>query len=56
MWRDIYLANGKALLAMLDRYRADLDRLADAIRAGDGTELERVFRNAKAARDRHRER
>ena len=56
MWRDICLANGKALLAMLDRYRADLDRLADAIRAGDGAELERVFRNAKAARDRHNER
>lgn len=56
MWRDICLANGQALLAMLDRYRADLDHLADAIRAGDGAELERVFRNAKAARDRHNER
>jgi len=56
MWRDICLANGKALLAMLDRYRVDLDHLADAIRAGDGAELERIFRNAKAARDRHNER
>lgn len=56
MWRDICLANDRALLKMLERYRGDLDRLADAIRSGDGVELERVFRNAKAARDRHGER
>lgn len=56
MWRDICLANATAVLAMLERYRGDLDHLADAIRAGDGAELERVFRNAKAARDRHNER
>jgi len=56
MWRDICLANGTALLAMLDRYRSDLDHLADAIRSGDGAAIERVFRNAKAARDRHNER
>lgn len=53
MWRDICLANGAALLAILDRYRTDLDHLADAIRTGDGTEIERVFRNAKGARDRN---
>lgn len=56
MWRDICLANADAVLDMLTRYRSDLDHLADAIRAGDGAELERVFRNAKAARDRHSER
>ncbi|MFN2309105.1 MAG: prephenate dehydrogenase [Gammaproteobacteria bacterium] len=56
MWRDICLANAPALLAMLERYRSDLDHLATAIRAGDGAELERVFRNAKEARDRHNER
>lgn len=56
MWRDICLANAEAVLAMLTRYRGDLERLADAIRAGDGAELERVFRNAKQARDRHNER
>lgn len=53
MWRDICLANADAVLDMLTRYRSDLDHLADAIRAGDGAELEHVFRNAKAARDRH---
>ena len=56
MWRDICLANDRAVLKMLERYSSDLDRLADAIRTGDGAELERVFRNAKAARDRHSER
>lgn len=56
MWRDICLANDRAVLKMLERYRSDLDSLAEAIRAGDGAELERVFRNAKAARDRHGER
>jgi prephenate dehydrogenase len=56
MWRDICLANAGAVLEMLARYRSDLDRLADAIRGGDGAGLERVFRNAKAARDRHSER
>lgn len=56
MWRDICLANAHALLDILARYRRDLDHLAAAIDAGDGAELERVFRNAKAARDRHNER
>jgi prephenate dehydrogenase len=56
MWRDICLANDRAVLKMLECYRKDLDSLAEAIRAGDGAELERVFRNAKAARDRHSER
>ena len=31
-------------------------KMAEAMRKGDGAELERVFRNAKAARDRHSER
>lgn len=56
MWRDICLANDRAVLEMLERYSSDLATLADAIRAGDGTQIEVVFRNAKAARDRHSER
>lgn len=55
MWRDICLANDSALLSILARYRQDLDRLAEAIRTGDGAELERVFRNAKVTRDQHSE-
>lgn len=56
MWRDICLANDRAVLKMLERYSSDLSNLADAIRAGDGAQIEAVFRNAKAARDRHTER
>ena len=56
MWRDICLANSQALLNMLERYRGDLDKLAEAIRTGNGERIEQVFRNAKAARDRHSER
>ena len=56
MWRDICLANAGAVLKMLERYQQDLSRLAEAIRGGDSAELERVFRNAKDARDRHNER
>lgn len=56
MWRDICLANARAVLDMLDHYRADLDKLVAAIESADGVELERVFRNAKTARDRHNER
>jgi 3-phosphoshikimate 1-carboxyvinyltransferase len=37
MWRDICLANRAALLDELDRYRAQLDQLRDALQRGDGT-------------------
>lgn len=56
MWRDICLSNDRAVLKMLARYQEDLSKLAVAIQAGDGAAIEAVFRNAKAARDRHSER
>lgn len=56
MWRDICLANADAVLKMMTRYQQDLTQLAAAIEAGDGERLERLFRHAKAARDRHTER
>ncbi len=56
MWRDICLANDRALLKILERYQQDLTELAGAIKAGDGDRIEAVFRHAKAARDRHSER
>lgn len=52
MWHDICFTNRKALLAMLDRFGADLERLAGAIRAGDGDTVLDIFQRAKAARDR----
>jgi prephenate dehydrogenase len=51
MWRDICLANGEAIVAMLDRFGADLDSMKSAIRAGDGETLLARFQAAKQARD-----
>lgn len=50
MWRDICLANRVALLEELDRYRAQLDELRDALQCGDGAALEKTFDIARSAR------
>jgi prephenate dehydrogenase len=50
MWRDICLANRAALLVELDRYRAQLDELRDALQRGDGAQLEATFDVARSAR------
>lgn len=50
MWRDICLANRVALLDELDRYRAQLDELRDALQRGDGEALEQTFALARNAR------
>ncbi len=50
MWRDICLANRVALLDELDRYRAQLDELRDALQRGDGAQLETTFDVARTAR------
>ena len=50
MWRDICLANRVALLEELDRYRAQLDELRDALQRGDGAQLEATFDVARTAR------
>jgi len=52
MWRDICIANREALSAVLKRYGAEMDELAETIRRGDGVHLLEVFERAKAARDR----
>jgi prephenate dehydrogenase len=52
MWRDICLANGEAVGAMLQRFAAELNELADTIQDGDGERLLEIFSRAKAARDR----
>jgi prephenate dehydrogenase len=52
MWRDICLANGDAILQMIDRFSGDLQQLADAVRSHDGERLQAVFTSAKQARDR----
>ena len=51
MWRDICLANRDALLAMLDRFNADLGELRMAVDSRDDETLLRIFSEAKVARD-----
>ena len=50
MWRDICLSNRVALLEELDRYRAQLDGLREALQHGDGAALEQTFNVARMAR------
>ncbi len=51
MWRDICLANGAAVLKMLERFNHDLASLSAAIRASDGDRILQIFSDAKSARD-----
>ncbi|MGB5081811.1 MAG: prephenate dehydrogenase/arogenate dehydrogenase family protein [Burkholderiales bacterium] len=52
MWRDICLANRKALLAELDRYGGGLERVRRMLERGDGDALEALFSGARDARRR----
>jgi prephenate dehydrogenase len=52
MWRDICVANRDALLAELDRYLGKLAEMRAQLAAGDAPALERLFAEARAARDR----
>ena len=51
MWRDICLANGEAILDMIERYSADLQTLAAAVRQHDSNRLLDIFTTAKQVRD-----
>jgi len=51
MWRDICLANRKAILECLQSYTRDLDVLMRAIEAGDGDTLLETFERARHARE-----
>lgn len=52
MWRDICLANRKAILNAMADFSVHMAELARAIEAEDGEAVEAVFRRAKEARDR----
>jgi len=52
MWRDICVANRDALLVELERFQAKLASLRPLVAAGDGTALEKLFAEARAARNR----
>jgi len=52
MWRDICIANRDALLAEVTRYGTQLEAVRALLEAGDAAGLERVFSEARAARNR----
>ena len=52
MWRDICLANKKALLAELDRYGGELERVRKMLERGDAGALDALFSGARDARSR----
>ena len=51
MWRDICLANRECLVAVIDEYVGNLQRLRAALAAGDEPTVYETFRRAKHARD-----
>ncbi len=53
MWHDICLANRDALLKVLMEFNTSLQQLTEAIHAKDSKTIEKVFRRAKAARDKY---
>jgi len=52
MWRDICLANRKALLAEIGRYGAKLERVRNMLERGDARALDALFSGARDARRR----
>src|SRR5438105_11525488 len=52
MWRDICIANRDALLAEVARYSAQLGLIEKLLQAGDADALEKLFSEARDARDR----
>ena len=52
MWRDICVVNREPLLAELDRYAEALRALRPLLERGDGAALEKLFAEARAARER----
>jgi prephenate dehydrogenase len=51
MWRDVCLSNGETLVALIEQYQQELDRIEAAIRAGDAERLLELFGKAKSQRD-----
>ena len=51
MWRDVCIANRKALLAELDGYQRELAEVKQLLRKADAAGLEALFTRARAARN-----
>ncbi len=53
MWRDVCVANRRALGEMMSHYLSEMQTLAQTIERGDGEQLLEIFTRAKQARDRY---
>ena len=51
MWRDVCLANGEALVKLIEGYKLELDEIITAIKQQDSDALFELFRDAKHTRD-----
>ena len=51
MWRDVCIANGDAVVDLIEQYQQELDRVKSAISAGDADGLLKLFGRAKSERD-----
>ena len=51
MWRDICLSNRGDVMAMMKRYRVEMEKMYRALEANDGDKLKQIFERAKKARD-----
>ena len=51
MWHDICIANRGPIVDVLERFGAEFDRLAEAVRSGDGEYVRSIFTRARAIRD-----
>ena len=51
MWREICLANGEAIVPLLDRYIELLSSYREAVHTSDSDALYRIFEDCKAYRD-----
>lgn len=51
MWRDVFLSNTSATVAVLDAYMADLGVMRDTLLAADGEALQSAFSRARATRN-----
>jgi prephenate dehydrogenase len=52
MWRDICVANRDFLLLELKTYQGKIEAMQKLLQAGDGAALEKLFAEAREARDR----
>jgi prephenate dehydrogenase len=50
MWRDICLSNREALINQIDAYQRELAEMREMLACGDGESLERIFTEAREAR------